>query len=107
MSIPITTPSLPHAAIYRRNILHWNNNGTKFFTQIEVDVDVIAETEKSFQIRYKNNRLSWVGKNKVKFVYLSDRDFCGKKQRRMPPLACRICHENCALRNKDYPQSSY
>lgn len=105
MSVPIQTPTLPISAIYRRQMIRWNNNGTKYFVPIECDVKVIAETEKSYRIRYNNNRETWVGKNKVSFVYLRDKDYCEKKQRRMYPLSCRICYERCALRGKDYPLS--
>ena len=95
MSVPIQTPQLPISAIYRRQMIRWNNNGTKYFVPIEERVTVVAETEKSYQIKFENNRLSWVGK----------KDYCEKKQRRMYPLSCRICYERCALRGKDYPLS--
>ena len=103
MSVPIQTPQLPISAIYRRQMIRWNNNGTKYFVPIEERVTVVAETEKSYQIKFENNRLSWVGKKKISFVYLKDGDWCSKKQRRMYPLSCRICYERCALRGKDYP----
>lgn len=99
------TPTLPISAIYRRQMICWDNNGTKYFVPIEYDVKVIAETEKSYRIRYNNNRETWVGKNKISFVYLTDKDYCEKKQRRIYPLSCRICYERCALRGKDYPLS--
>ena len=106
MSTPIQTPQLPIPAIYRRQMIRWNDNGTKYFVPIEERVTVVAETEKSYQIKYdSNNKLSWVGKNKIKFVYLRDKDYCEKKQKRMWPMSCRICYEKCGLRGKDYPLS--
>lgn len=105
MSVPIQTPQLPISAIYRRQMIQWNSNGTKYFVPIECDVKVIAETEKSYRIRYKNNRETWVGKKKITFVYLKDKDWCEKKQKRIYPLSCRICYERCAMRGKDYPLS--
>lgn len=53
------TPTLPISAIYRRQMIRWNNNGTKYFVPIEERVTVVAETEKSYQIKFDNNRLGW------------------------------------------------
>lgn len=101
-----TQQTLPQSAIYRRKVLHWNNNGTKFFTQDEVRVDVVAQTEKSFQIRFKNNRLSWVGRNKVVFVYLNNDNYCSNKQRYIPNSGCKICYNRaCYLSGKEFPRS--
>lgn len=106
MSTPIQTPQLPIPAIYRRQMIHWNDNGTKYFVPIEERVTVVAETEKSYQIKYdSNNKLSWVGKNKITFVYLRDNDYCEKKQKHIWPLSCKNCYEKCGLRGKDYPLS--
>ena len=100
----IPTPPLPCNAVYYRKEIRWNDNGTKYFVPFAIDVVVIAETEKSFKIKL-GERESWVGKNKIRFSYLKDQDYCSKKQRRMPACACRICYEYCALRGKDMPRS--
>ena len=98
------TPRLPHLATYRRSELHWNCNGTKYFVQSNHKVEVIDKTEKSYKIRYATSgRESWVRRDKIKFIYLIDKDYCELKGRRIPPLGCKICYEKCALRMTDMP----
>ena len=98
------TPRLPHLATYRRSELRWNNNGTKYFVPFNHKVEVIDETEKSYKIRYINsNREIWVRKDKIRFIYLIDKDYCELKGRRIPTLGCRICYERCALKMTDAP----
>ena len=98
------TPKLPHFAIYRRSELRWNDNGTKYFVQFTHKVEVIDKTEKSYKIKYTTSgKESWVRKNKIKFIYLIDKDYCELRGRRIPPLGCKVCYEKCALRMTDVP----
>lgn len=96
-------PKLPHVATYRRSQLRWNN-GAKYFVSVTYKVEVIDKTDKSYKIRYATNgRESWVRKDKIKFMYLIDKDYCELRGRRIPPLGCKICYEKCALRMTDTP----
>ena len=100
------TPRLPHCAMYRCSELRWNANGTKYFVPSSYKVDVISKTEKSYKIRYTaSGRESWVRKDKIEFIYLIDKDYCELRGRRIPPLGCKACYENCALRMTDMPSS--
>ena len=98
------TLRLPQFAMYRRSELRWNDNGTKYFVQSTHKVEVIDKTEKSYKIRYTtSSRESWVRRDKIKFIYLIDKDYCELRGRRIPPLGCKICYEKCALRMMDMP----
>lgn len=98
------TPRLPYFAMYRRSKLRWNDNGTKYFVQFTYKVEVIDKTEKSYKIRYTTSgRESWVRRDKIKFIYLIDKDYCELKGRRIPPSGCKVCYEKCALRMMDAP----
>lgn len=98
------TPKLPHFATYRRSELRWNDNGTKYFVQFNHKVEVIDKTEKSYKIRYTTGgRESWVRRDKIKFIYLIDKDYCELRGRRIPSSGCRVCYEKCALRMTDMP----
>ena len=100
------TPRLPHFAMYRRSELCWNDNGTKYFVPYMHKVEVIDKTEKSYKIKYATSgRESWVRRNKIKFIYLIDKDYCELRGRRIPPLGCRMCYEKCAYRMTDMPSS--
>ena len=97
-------PRLPHLAIYRRSELRWNDNGTKYFVQFNHKVEVIDKTEKSYKIRYTTGgKESWVRRDKIKFIYLIDKDYCELRCRRIPPLGCKVCYEKCALRMTNMP----
>lgn len=99
-----TTPRLPHFATYRCSKLRWNDNGTKYFVQFNYNVEVIDKTEKSYKIRYTTSgRESWVRRDKIKFMYLIDKDYCELRGRRIPPSGCMVCYEKCALRMTDMP----
>lgn len=96
-------PKLPHVAMYRRSQLRWNN-GTKYFVSLTYKVEVIDKTDKSYKIKYvTSGRESWVRKDKIKFMYLIDKDYCELRGRKIPPLGCKICYEKCALRMTDTP----
>lgn len=102
---------LPHRAVYHRKLLRWNNDGSKYFVHDFISVMVLKETDKRYNIQfiYDNGvgfgETKWVKKSNVQFDYLNDKDFCLRKNRRMPPTACRICYERCWRKGKDYPTS--
>ena len=98
------TPILPHLATYRRSQLRWNDNGTKYFIPFTYKVEVIDKTDKSYKIRF-DGKESWVRRDKIKFIYLIDRDYCELKGRRIPPSGCKICYEKCAFRMTNMPSS--
>ena len=98
------TPRLPHLATYRRSQLRWNDNGTRYFHSVTYKVEVIDKTEKSYKIRYiTSGREIWVRRDKIKFIYLIDKDYCELRGRRIPTSGCKVCYEKCALRMTDMP----
>lgn len=99
-----TISKFPHSAMYRRNTIHWYSDGSRGFVEYRYKVEVIGKTEKSYKIKF-NNRESWVRKDKIQFIYLTDGDYCELRDRRIPPLGCKTCFEKCALRMTNMPYS--
>lgn len=97
--------ALPQKGIYFRKTLHWDNYGNKYFVGNEYKVLVEAETDKSYKIRYIGTDLtSWVGKRKVKFDFLSNSDFCERRQIHIPTSGCKICYNYyCYFAGKEFP----
>lgn len=101
--------SFPHEAVYLHKIMRWGVSGTKVFDYVSDKVMVIGESEKSYKIQFQsgpnefNGRETFVRKNKINFNYLINKDYCLKKQRNIPSLACKICYEKCALRLTNMP----
>ena len=93
-------------AVYFRSVVRWYNGVKRFETQ-EYYVDVIDETEKSYRVRYKGSieGVSWVGKDKVKFEYLSKEHYCELKSRYIPQGGCETCYNReCLHCGKFYPK---
>ena len=101
---------LPHQAVYFKKVLKWDAFGKKSFDVYPYDVLVVEETEKSYKIKFKTGntfegRQTFVRKDSVKFNFLTSGNYCEKKEKYMPILACSICYKDCALRGRDFPKA--